>query len=335
MIIKNDSNFALVGHGKHICYFYKRASKILKKRPILITHKKIKHKRDLILNKNNKIYDNIFKLKGAKIYQINDFNSKKTIQILKKNNINYIFSFSSRFIFKKKIINLFKNKIINLHPSILPEERGAGTFTNRILNRQFFVCATFHLINEQIDSGSILLKTAKIKIKKDSLPIDFLKKTNDCYKTLTNKLIETIKKERNIKLTKQNNFKKTYFARYDSNINGVIDWNQKGEFISDFIRGFSKPYPGAKTNIFFKKKIFEVRIFNSRFKKLKTSYHPFLCGKIFYQDKKKIKVITLDGFIIVNLKDLKLNKNIRFKFEGKTFFSNNQDLIYSRLIPIY
>ena len=44
MIIKNDSNFALVGHGTHICYFYKRASKILKKRPILITHKKIKHK---------------------------------------------------------------------------------------------------------------------------------------------------------------------------------------------------------------------------------------------------------------------------------------------------
>ena len=34
-------------------------------------------------------------------------------------------------------------------------------------------------------------------------------------------------------------------------------------------------------------------------------------------------------------KDLKLNKNIKFKFEGKTFFSNNQDLIYSRLIPIY
>ena len=83
MIIKNDSNFALVGHGTHICYFYKRASKIFKKSPILITHKKIKHKRDLILNKNNKIYENIFKLKGAKIYQIDDFNSKKTIQILR------------------------------------------------------------------------------------------------------------------------------------------------------------------------------------------------------------------------------------------------------------
>ena len=56
--------------------------------------------------------------------------------------------------------------------------------------------------------------------------------------------------------------------------------------------------------------------------------------KYFIKTKRKIKVITLDGFIIVNLKDLKLNKNIRFKFEGKTF-SNNQDLIYSRLIPIY
>ena len=36
--------------------------------------------------------------------------------------------------------------------------------------------------------------------------------------------------------------------------------------------------------------------------------------------QKENKVITLDGFIIVNLKDLKLNKNIRFKFEGKDFF---------------
>ena len=67
MIIKNDSNFALVGHGTHICYFYKRASKILKKKGQIFNYtQKIKHKRDLILNKNNKIYDNIFKLKGAK-----------------------------------------------------------------------------------------------------------------------------------------------------------------------------------------------------------------------------------------------------------------------------
>ena len=46
---------------------------------------------------------------------------KRLFKFLKKNNINYIFSFSSNSFLKKKIINLFKNKIINLHPSILPE----------------------------------------------------------------------------------------------------------------------------------------------------------------------------------------------------------------------
>ena len=64
-----------------------------------------------------------FKLKGAKIYQINDFNSKKTIQILKENNINYIFLFQADLFSKKKLLIYLKTKLsIFTHPFCLREE---------------------------------------------------------------------------------------------------------------------------------------------------------------------------------------------------------------------
>jgi methionyl-tRNA formyltransferase len=266
ILINKNSNFALVGHGYHLFYFFQKIRKVLNKNPVILTHKKKYHQLESKLNNNRKINKDIFKLrKYTKVYEISNLNSLTTNKILDENDIEYIFSFSSRFIFKKKILNKFKNKIFNLHPTLLPEERGAGTFTNRILNEKNFVCACFHIVNNIIDGGDILLKANKVRISKNSLPENFLEKTNLCYKKLIDKFIYYLKNKKNFRLKKQNSKKHTYFSRYNSEINGIIDWYQSGRDINNFIKGFSKPYSGASTNIFFKKKIFKIKIFNSKF----------------------------------------------------------------------
>ena len=317
MFIDKESNFALVGHGYHLCYFYEQVKKKLKLKPIIITHIKKKHLRDIIQNKDNKVYKNLFELKGARIFEVSDINNKKTLNIFKKNNIKYIFSFSSRFIFKKNFLDRFQNRVFNLHPSILPEERGAGTFTNRILNEKFFVCASFHLVNKFIDAGGILLQTKKKKISKNSLPTDFLEKTNISYRELIDEMINKINRKHNFVIKKQDNSKKTYFARYDASLNGIINWYYDGKFIVNFIKSFSRPYLGAKTLLFLKKKIYELRIFNAKFVKSKSFIHPYLVGKIFFENKKIIKVITLGGYLEIKMKDLKLNSKKKLNLREK------------------
>jgi methionyl-tRNA formyltransferase len=330
--IQKDSNFALVGHGFHLCYFYENYLKLIKKKPIILTHKKKYHLSDIRSFKGNKsAYQNIFKLKNAQILQLDNINKASTLRLLKKNKIEYIFSFSSRFIFKKNFLKIYKNRVFNIHPSILPEERGAGTFTNRILNKKFFVAATIHYIDNGIDTGNILFQTKKQKVKRNLLPLDYIIKTNKCYKYLIDKFLLHILKKKKISIKKQKNSSKTYFARYNANLNGTIDWTIKGNYIEDFIRGFSKPYAGANTKIFVGKKIEKVSILNAIFKKNNLLNHPYMFGKIFYQDKEKIKIIVNGGFLLVKLVDLRLKKKIS-KFEGKTFFNYDYDIILSKKI---
>ena len=163
------------------------------------------------------------------------------------------------------------------------------------------------------------------------MPQNFLEKTNLCYKKLIDKLIHHLKEKKTIKLKKQNNKKHTYFSRYNSEINGIIDWYQSGRDINNFIKGFSKPYSGASTKIFFKKKIFNVKIFNSKFIKKKNYLNPFIAGKIFYEDGNYIKVFCKDGFLKIKKIDIKINLK-KIKFSGKTLFNTNKDLILSKSI---
>ena len=71
-------------------------------------------------------------------------------------------------------------------------------------------------MNNIIDGGDILFKTKKIKISKNSLPQNFLEKTNLCYEKLIDKLIHHLKEKKTIKLQKQNN-KHTYFDTKEIN----------------------------------------------------------------------------------------------------------------------
>ena len=144
MKIKKNSRFALVGHGYHLNFLFEELIKNKFPKPIIITHPKKLHLRDIKNSESDSdLYRSVFELeKKTNVFYLKDINSLKSISILKKNNIDYIFSLSSRFIFKSKIISHFKNKIFNIHPSILPEEKGGGTFTYRILNKKKFCAAT-------------------------------------------------------------------------------------------------------------------------------------------------------------------------------------------------
>tara|TARA_E500000178_G_scaffold354282_1_gene422729 strand:+ start:1358 stop:2401 length:1044 start_codon:yes stop_codon:yes gene_type:complete len=330
-IIPKNSKFALVGHGFHLDYLFKLFKKHNLTNPIIITHKKKFHQRDIKqLSDDEKLYKNVFRLnKQTKIFQINEINDNKTLKILKKNKVSHIFSCSSRFIFKKKILNKFKNRIFNIHPTQLPKEQGGGTFTYRILNSSFICCATIHMINKGIDTGEIILKSKNFSVKKNSIPRDYLIKTNFCYMAALNNFVNNILKGKSFLKITQKRTEATYFKRFYTDKMGLINWDWHGDEIEKFIRACSKPYSGAFTYILEKNKLFKVNLFKAKFKKNQKFNHPFLNGKIFYQDNKNIKIQVSQGFLDVSIKDTNLKKNKLIK--GKCFFSSPFQLLDSKL----
>ena len=116
--------------------------------------------------------------------------SKKKFEVFKISRIkyDYIVSFRSYYILKKNDIKLAKIASINFHPS-LPKYRGAGCSNLAILNNDKYFGTTAHLINPEIDSGSII-NLKKFKLNKNIKLQDILNKTKLCQ---YNQAVEILK----------------------------------------------------------------------------------------------------------------------------------------------
>jgi len=63
-------------------------------------------------------------------------------------------------------INKFKNKIINIHPSLLPSYKGASAIKDSILNGSKITGCSVHFVDEEVDSGSLIMQAA-LSIRED------------------------------------------------------------------------------------------------------------------------------------------------------------------------
>ena len=57
-------------------------------------------------------------------------------------------------------INKFKNKIINIHPSLLPSYKGGSAIKDSILNGSKITGCSVHFVDEEVDSGSLIMQAA-------------------------------------------------------------------------------------------------------------------------------------------------------------------------------
>ena len=123
------------------------------------------------------VVSNNFNAKGldyAKKSKINNFfikYSKKKIfeerllKLLKKNNIHLICLAGFMKILSGSFVKKFNKPILNIHPSLLPKYKGLNTHNRAILNKDNYSGATVHMVNENLDSGKIIIQK-KVKILK-------------------------------------------------------------------------------------------------------------------------------------------------------------------------
>ena len=141
-----------------------------------------------------------------------------------------------------EIFTLPKYGTINLHASLLPFYRGAAPIQRAILNNDSETGISTFIINEKIDTGSIILQE-KILIN------------NQNYGELHDELsargaplvISSINHIINKKpLIIQEN--KSTYAHKINKSETQIDWRMEADYILNSIRAFS-PYPGAYTHL--------------------------------------------------------------------------------------
>jgi methionyl-tRNA formyltransferase len=216
----------------------------------------------------------------VELLKIENVNDPELLEQLNQRQCNIGFSISCRNIIKKPLIDFFRGAIFNLHDSYLPDERGGGLNSWRILNDVRDVGDTIHFLDEGIDSGRIILRSKLPIDATRPTPIDYhLTSAKNCETLISKflKLIVDCPDPCQIPAIEQEHDQSDYFPRLFTEQNGLINWDWSQDMIERFIRAFSTPYPGAYS--FYKSK--KLHILASRIDpEDKKTYHPFCNGQI-------------------------------------------------------
>ena len=149
----------------------------------LIKFSKIKNSSisiDLIITNNSKAkglrFSNQFNIKkNVSSFKDSKIAEAKILNLLKKENIDFICLAGFMKILSKNFIKKFNGKIINIHPSLLPKYKGLGTHIKAIQNKDKVAGCTVHFVTAKLDSGKIILQK-KVKILKKDTPTSLAKK---------------------------------------------------------------------------------------------------------------------------------------------------------------
>ena len=144
----------------------------------------------------------------------------------------------------KEVWSIPPNGTFNLHASLLPKYRGAAPIHWAIINGEQQTGVTTFFINEQIDTGEIIIqKSLSIGLNENTGQLS--NRLEKLGATITVETLDLIATDR-VNSSPQPNDNQWSFAPKLTPENTQLDWNQNGQRIECKVRGL-QPYPCAWT----------------------------------------------------------------------------------------
>ena len=205
-------------------------------------------KEDKPNSRGNKIVINPIKQYGLEnnieIIQPKKLRDEEIINKIKEINPDLIVVVAYGKIIPKSIIDIPKYGIINVHSSLLPKYRGASPIHSAILNGDRETGVSIMYIEEELDSGAVILQE-KCEISDE----DTLGSLHDRLKIIgadaLGKVLDLIETGK-VSAVPQEHDKAT-FVKPISKEEEKIDWTKSKEEIHNKVRGLN-PFPGAYTS---------------------------------------------------------------------------------------
>lgn len=145
----------------------------------------------------------------------------------------------------EKILSCAKIDCLNVHPSLLPEYRGAAPIHHAVLDGKKETGVSIMRVIKEMDAGAVFLQK-KFLISDFENSVTLSEKLAELGGTLMNEVIEKIAQKKITSLEQDKN-KVTYAAKLSRELS-PIDWAQTSQRIFNQIRGLL-PWPVANTTL--------------------------------------------------------------------------------------
>jgi len=229
------------------------------------------------------------------------------------------FSFGSIWIFKEDYIKLFDGRLLNTHGARLPQDRGGGGFSWRILRNERLGYSLIHQVDAGIDTGNIVAVDEYVYPHSCRITLDYEIFSAEKYVEVLDRFIFDIKQKKDFKLIPQAPGFRIYYPKLYSNIHGFINWDWKLEDIDSFICAFDDPHPGARTFVGGNKLVILKKCFTYY---SDGTFHPFQKGIIYRASDEMIFVATEQGSLAIQeVFDIDGNDILKEMREGDRLFT--------------
>jgi methionyl-tRNA formyltransferase len=204
-------------------------------------------------------------------------------------------SFDAPWIFKRHIIDKFGGKLLNSHGARLPQDRGGGGFSWRIMRGDRLGYSVLHQIAPKVDAGAIVALQEYLYPASCRIPQDYFDYTLERDAAFVRRFIDDVLARKTFTLASQPEYFSVSFPRLATDIHGFVDWSWELAEIESFICAFDDPYPGASS--FWRgqrvrlKKAFAVR--ND------GAFHPFQTGLIYRKTDEAVMVACGSGALLL------------------------------------
>ena len=225
-------------------------------------------------------------IKKYKIPEINvkSANSEDFRNFVLKSNADLIIVGTWREKISKQTFSMPKIGTINIHPSLLPRYRGPNPYIQVIKRGEKKTGVTIHLIDENLDTGPILMQK-EIDILPTDTGKELRERTYITARILLKEFLEKIQKEVIIPI-KQNETRATYYGNIDE-IEKMLDFkNKSAEELYATIRAL---HPWMPCYITLGKNFLSINPYKCSYIKLHEKYTP---GEIIKKDIKN-KSLTI------------------------------------------
>jgi len=168
-------------------------------------------------------------------------------------NADFFLVFAYNQIFRKNILAIPRLGTIGVHPSFLPKYRGASPFQTAILNGDSETGVTLYLLDEGIDSGPIIARSAPVKISDEDNFNSLAEKLADASTEILIKMIPDLVAGR-ITPEPQDKSKASYTKKFttedgfikEEDLKNAESYTREAKEILRKINAFN-PEPGAWT----------------------------------------------------------------------------------------
>lgn len=206
-------------------------------------------------------------------------------------------SLGAPWIFPIEIIRKFSGKLINGHGARLPQNRGGGDYSWQIMNGLNFGYHLFHLVDQGVDTGDLILYNEFLFPPYCKTPEDYKNYSVNLEISFFEEFLMKIQSKSDFERYKQIDYLSTYFPRLSTEHHGYINWSWTAKQIENFICAFDEPYLGAST--FWNGNL--VRLKNVVLCENDGKFHPFMNGLVYRKTREKLFVAASESSLIINL----------------------------------